>query len=117
MVGIAMADSFSLRQSLEEGSTILHLVGEITADAEEQLIGSYAQLNPTDSQRVILDFADTRYINSSGIAILIQLINRAQDDGRTIEFATLSDHLRKIMDVVGLTEFVHIFRDLNEALS
>lgn len=111
-----MADSFTLRQSLEEGSTILHLVGEITADAEDQLVQAYAQLESEQAQRVILDFADTRYINSSGIAILIQLINRAQEANRTIEFATLSDHLRKIMDVVGLTDFVHIYRDLNEAL-
>ena len=111
-----MAAKHYIRHSLEKGIPVIHLAGEITSEAEEELLACYGSLPEDKLAHVVLDFHETRYINSSGIAILIQLITRAGDRKHKIEFSSLSPHFRKVMDIVGLTDFVRIHNTLADAL-
>ncbi|MCR9144309.1 MAG: STAS domain-containing protein [bacterium] len=111
-----MAEKFNIRHSVEKNVPVVHLAGEITSDAEDALLDCYNSLPEEQLGHVILDFLETRYINSSGIAILIQLITRAADKKHKIEFSSLSPHFRKVMDIVGLTDFVQIHDSLADAL-
>jgi len=111
-----MPASFQIQTALEENIPILHISGEITSESEEELLGAYDKIPAAQKVRVILHFADTRYINSSGIAILIGVINRANEFKGKVEFAGLSPHFRKVMDIVGLTDFVKVYDSLQDAL-
>lgn len=111
-----MPASFQIRTEVEENIPVLHISGEITSESEEVLLGEYDKLEPAQKARVILHFGDTRYINSSGIAILIGIINRANEHKGRVEFAGLSPHFRKVMDIVGLTDFVKVYDSLQDAL-
>ena len=112
-----MSDLFESDLSYRGNVPVVHLRGAITSDAEEALFGRYEEIPQEKRSRVVLDFGETRYINSSGIAILIQLITRASDARNRIEFVSLSPHFRKVMDIVGLTDFVQIHENLADALS
>ncbi len=94
----------------------MQLKGEITSEAEEALLECYDSIPRDKLGHVVFDFSETQYINSSGIAVLIQLIQRASDSRYKIEFASLSPHFRKVMDIVGLTDFVKIHNSLEDAL-
>ncbi len=108
--------AFQVALAYEEVIPVLHISGEITSESEEELLAAYDGI-PTDKrQRVILHFGNTRYINSSGIAILIGVINRATESQGKVDFAGLSPHFRKVMDIVGLTDFVRVFDSLADAL-
>jgi anti-anti-sigma factor len=111
-----MADKFSIKYSVERGTPVIHLAGEITSDAEDALLQCYNAIPADALGHVVLDFHETKYINSSGIAILIQLITRASDNKNRVEFSSLNPHFRKVMDIVGLTDFVQIHNTLADAL-
>lgn len=64
----------------------------------------------TSSKRlVILDFTDTNYINSTGIAALFQAYTDITNDGGKLMFANLSQHIGKVMEIVGLTEIIETY--------
>jgi len=111
-----MAALFQIQFSREKDLPVIHISGEITSEAEEELTQAYNNIPIQERTRVILDFQNTRYINSSGIAILIGMITRASDHKQKIEFSSLNPHFRKVMDIVGLTEFVQIHDSLIDAL-
>ena len=111
-----MPSEFSITTAIEEQIPILHIAGEITSESEEELLGAYDRIPGERKNRVILHFSETRYINSSGIAILIGVINRANEVKGRVEFAGLSTHFRKVMDIVGLTDFVKVYDSLQDAL-
>ncbi len=111
-----MPTAFQITTAIEEDVPILHISGEITSESEEELLSAYDRIPSEKQGRVILHFAQTRYINSSGIAILIGVINRASERKGRIEFAGLSPHFRKVMDIVGLTDFVKVYDSLQDAL-
>lgn len=107
---------FQIELAYEDVVPVLHISGEITSESEEEMLAAYDGIPSDRRARVILHFSQTRYINSSGIAILIGVINRATESQGKVDFAGLSPHFRKVMDIVGLTDFVRVFDSLPEAL-
>ncbi|TGN21159.1 anti-sigma factor antagonist [Leptospira idonii] len=112
-------EEFKIRLGFEnEGILpVIHIAGEITSEAEEEIVQSYESIPSEKRSRVILNFTETSYINSAGIATLISLITKSSENQGKIEFAGLNSHFRKVMDIVGLTDFVLIHDSLQTALS
>ena len=111
-----MSVSCEVVTSLDYSHPVLHIRGEFTQDMEKELEQQYDGIPAERRARVVLDFTDTQYINSSGIAILIALITRATDETATLEFAGLSPHFRKVMEIVGLDDFVAMHDNLDDAV-
>lgn len=114
-----MADDFKIKVDLESGggTPILHISGEITSEADDEIMNSYNSIPEASRTRILLNFSETSYINSAGIATLISLITKASENSGKIEFAGLNSHFRKVMDIVGLTDFVVIHDSLEKALA
>ncbi|EMM71837.1 STAS domain protein [Leptospira weilii str. 2006001855] len=111
-----MPDDFKVFVDLAVSIPIIHIEGEITSEADGEILGKYESIPQEKRDRVILNFHGTSYINSAGIATLISLITKASEANKKIEFAGLNEHFRKVMDIVGLTDFVLIHNSLQEAL-
>ncbi|MCB1170710.1 MAG: STAS domain-containing protein [Leptospiraceae bacterium] len=111
-----MSGTCEVIPSYDYACPVLHIKGEFTQDMEKDLEQHYLTIPEARRNRVVLDFTDTRYINSSGIAILIALITRATDESSSLEFAGLSAHFRKVMEIVGLDDFVKMHEKLEDAV-
>jgi len=96
---------------------IVNIAGEITSEAEESIHQVFESIQKEKRKRVLLNFSETSYINSAGIATLISLITKASEEQGKIEFVGLNSHFRKVMDIVGLTDFVLIHDSLQNALA
>lgn len=64
---------------------------------------------------LILDFADVNYIDSSGIAALIEYIRDAHEFGGRLAMVGLSDHLKHVFEIVRLSHYLPNFQDYVEA--
>lgn len=111
-----MQQKFEISTHFKNRKTVFHCNGDVTGESDGVLNQAYEELPADKKEIIILDFTETDYINSAGIAVLISIINRAREDGAEIRFCSLSDHFMKVMDIVGLTEFIKIFPGLDEAL-
>ncbi len=112
-----MPPSCEVTPSYDYSCPVLHIKGEFTQDMEKDLEQHYLAIPAGKRGKVVLDFSETQYINSSGIAILIALITRATDEAASLEFAGLSAHFKKVMEIVGLDDFVTMHETLAEAVS
>jgi anti-anti-sigma factor len=63
-----------------------------------------------------LKFEEKAYINSGGIAVLIQLLAETKRNNQKIGITGLSDHFKKIFNMVGITKFAKIYNTVEEAL-
>ena len=57
---------------------------------------------------VILDFSRTSYINSTGIALIVQLLANARARGIALTARGLSEHYRTIFEITRLADFMRI---------
>ncbi len=90
------------------GEARLEMRGDVDIAADEALAAAYAQAAGTGATRVILDFGDVDYINSTGIALIVRLLAEARRDHRDVIALGLSDHYREIFRITRLSDYLTI---------
>ena len=97
--------------------TVLAFSGDIASTSKEAVLDAYHHLNGAASP-VLLDFTGVDYINSSGIAIIIQMLMEASKAGsKAIGIFGLSPHFQKVFTMVGINKYAALHDDEAAALS
>jgi len=96
--------------------TLFDIKGDITAFSEPFFNEAYKNANDQGANKILLKFHENAYINSAGIAVIIQLLVHSRTNDQQIMITGLSDHFKKIFNMVGITEFTKIFETEGEAL-
>jgi anti-anti-sigma factor len=112
-----MADPFHARVLSDGATQVIELQGQVDAAAEPALFEAWDVSTGDGAQRVVLDFASVDYINSTGLAVIVQLLARARAQGCAVHAVGLSDHYREIFEITRLSDFVTLHADRAAALA
>jgi anti-anti-sigma factor len=96
--------------------TLLDIMGDITSFSEPFLNDAYKSANEQKTGKILLKFEKSAYINSGGIAVLIQILAQTKRNNQNIGITGLSDHFEKIFHMVGITKFAKIHDTVENAL-
>jgi anti-anti-sigma factor len=102
-----MTDRFETSVRHSDGVGIIDLTGELDGGAADLLATAYAEA-ADGTDRVLLNFGPITYMNSTGIALVVELLARARAEHRAIHACGLSEHYRHIFDITRLSELVTI---------
>ena len=93
----------------QEGTTVvITMHGEINGLADPALDNAYSEAETFSPEKVVLDFADVDYINSTGIALIVGVLARARAARRSVGATGLSEHYREIFTITRLSDFMDI---------
>jgi anti-anti-sigma factor len=101
---------------VEDGAGIIDISGEITSFSEKTLQSAYDKLAGDEVKNICLNFCDVSYINSAGMAIIISILTKTRQQGRNLRGFGLSDHFKKIFNMVGITKYMQHFDTEQDAL-
>jgi len=90
------------------GEARLSMRGDVDIAADEALGAAYVAAAQTGASRVVLDFANVDYINSTGIALIVRLLAEARRDHREVIAEGLSEHYRDIFRITRLSDYLTI---------
>jgi len=90
------------------GESRLAMRGDVDIAADEALAAAYAESAAAGSTRVVLDFEQVGYINSTGIALIVRLLAEARRDRREVIAVGLTDHYREIFRITRLSDYLTI---------
>ena len=96
--------------------TLFDIKGDVTASSEPILDEAYKNATHQGTNKILLKFDENAYINSGGIAVLIQILAETKKNNQQIGITGLSDHFKKIFNMVGITKFAKIYNTVDEAL-
>ena len=96
--------------------TILDIRGDITAFSEPFLNDAYQTANSQGADKILLIMEEEAYINSGGIAVLIQLLAQTQQKKQRIGITGISEHFKKIFNMVGIAKFAQIHKSVENAI-
>ena len=96
--------------------TVLRFEGDIASTSKDAVLGAYQGL-PKETKIVLLDFTKVDYLNSSGIALVIQLMIEASNAQQKVYAFGLSAHFTKVFTMVGITKYAGLFPGQAEALA
>jgi anti-anti-sigma factor len=97
--------------------TVLRFEGDIASTSKPAVLGTYQALPKSEVKLLLLDFTKVDYINSSGIAVIIQLLIEAASAGQKVSAFGLSPHFNKVFTMVGITKYAGLFPTQVEALA
>ena len=97
--------------------TVLRFEGDIASTSKDAVLGTYQALPKESVRLVLLDFSKVDYINSSGIALVIQMMIEASNSAQMIYAFGLSAHFTKVFTMVGITKYARLFPNQAEAMA
>ncbi len=89
---------------------VMRFEGDIMSASEEAVLGGYRTLG-AEVNKILLDFSRTPYLNSSGIALVIQLLKLSSKASRTVVCFGLSAHFVKVFRMLGLAKYTSLHPD------
>jgi anti-sigma B factor antagonist len=95
----------------------LRFEGDIASTSKDAVLGAYQSLPKATTKLILLDFTKVDYINSSGIALVIQLLIEASNSGQKVYAFGLSPHFTKVFTMVGITKYAELFPSQADALA
>jgi anti-sigma B factor antagonist len=101
-----------------EGWVIFDLSGDIDlANSPKMRKVLLTEIKEKHSRKVFLNLTNVRYIDSSGIASLVEGLKAARDNGARLILYGLSPAVREVMELSRLQKIFEIYLSEEQALS
>ena len=109
------APTFTLSErDLESGQREIQVAGELDLAVAEQLREA---IERSASAQTLVDLSECRFIDSTGIAVLVRAHRSASGEGRLLAVHSPSDQVLRVFQVTGLAGNGLVFETREEALS
>ncbi len=104
-----MSKDIQISTSQKGDIAVISIKGDVTAMTGEELDNVYQNVSVANSSKILLQFDKDCYINSGGLAFLIDIASEGRKKEQKIRAYGLSDHFQKIFHMIGLTRCIPIF--------
>ena len=96
---------------------VLPLKGEIDLHVSPVVTASLTAMIEKKPERMVIDLSDVTYIDSAGLAALIQAMQKVEGYGGKFLLAGLQETVRSIFEISRLDQVFQIFPDTETALA
>lgn len=91
----------------DENTLVLTVVGELDLATAPILESALEEVVARD---VTLELSQLRFLDSTGIRVLVNTHNRLEDGGRRLRLRRCTDSCRRTLDIAGLGDVFHFGR-------
>jgi anti-sigma B factor antagonist len=97
---------------------VIHLYGRLDMNTSPDLRRTAFKLyNKSKCRNLTIDFANVSYIDTSGLATLIEILLTSKEQRARLTLSGLNEKVRYLLDVNGLAEFFRIEASARQKLS
>ena len=97
----------------KNGVLIAEVEGEINITTSPELKKKFDKI---EDSRIIFNLSQVRYIDSSGLATLVEILKKAKGRGGSIHLTHLSEKVRGLFEITKLDKLFGIYQDEQTAL-
>jgi len=90
--------------------------GDVTYQTKPVLEEAYRRQESHPSSKILFNFESEAYFNSEGLKVLIDLMLKAKALNQHVALSGLSDHFKKIFNMVGITKLAKLYDSFESAL-
>jgi anti-sigma B factor antagonist len=96
---------------------VLSLEGEIDLHVSPNLTAALNRMIDKKPKQLVVDLSRVTYIDSAGLAALIEGMQKIEAYGGKLALAGLQETVRSIFEIARLDQVFRIFTDVNAALA
>lgn len=99
-----------------EGLAVIYTDGYINNQGGEEIAQVAYGLIESGNKTLLLNLAKTKIVNSIGISILIEIIEKMMEIEGKLAFCSLTPTIEKTFNIMGLAQYAGIYPDEAAAL-
>ncbi|MBX6363690.1 MAG: STAS domain-containing protein [Gemmatimonadetes bacterium] len=97
--------------------TVINVEGQLIVGNRQELKQKVLEELENGARKFLIDFANTGYIDSSGLGVLVSLSKKIREQDGELRLANLNDDLRTLFELTKLDTLFHISDGRDEALA
>jgi anti-sigma B factor antagonist len=101
----------------EQKSNVLPLDGEIDLHVSPEVAASLRTMIENKPKQVVIDLTKVTYLDSSGLAVLIEGMQNVQKYGGRFGLAGVQEDVKHVFDIARLDQVFQIYPDVDTALA
>jgi anti-sigma B factor antagonist len=106
-----------LESEIRDGVNILRLKGRFVTGSEAELASAKTSLQEAGVARAIVDLRGVPYIDSTGLAFVVELHKTLQKRGGQLVLANVNPRVREVLAMTRISEVVPAFDDEDAAVA
>jgi anti-sigma B factor antagonist len=100
-----------------ERPNVLPLEGEIDLHVSPRIAASLGAMIDEKPKQLVVDLSKVSYIDSSGLAVLIEAMQTVEGYGGIFALTGLQENVRPIFEIARLDQVFRIYPDVDSALA
>ena len=109
--------AFTFKKTSHGNITIFHLQGDIIDKAEASaFVDEVNNISATGKNRFILELSEVKYMNSSGLNVLVNILTKARNAGGDVVVCNLSKKVSELLVITKLDSIFHILPSVEEGI-
>lgn len=106
-----------ISERTEQNTPVVALTGDIDLESSPKLRDFLKPKSTQKTPKLVLDFSGVNYIDSSGLATLIEYFQAAQGYGGKMALASLSPRVKNVFEIVRLEQIFSLHPDVPAAVA
>lgn len=104
------------REEMRDDKLLVFLEGEININNSPELRKAFEAIVKRNEKKVVVDLSSVSYIDSSGLATLIEVFQRLKKIGGSLALCCMEAKIRNIFEITKLHKVFAIFDSQEAAL-
>ncbi len=98
----------------QDGVAVFQVNGEINISTSPELRKLFEK---EQKKKIVIDFEKVTYIDSSGLATLVEVLKKTKTQGGSLGLASMSDKVKSLFEITKLDKLFSIFQNQNDAVN
>ncbi len=96
---------------------IVRFIGDLDATNVETVLEKICTMLTDGFINIVADFNKLRYVNSTGLGILLHFSKSAKEKGGSFKITNVNENVYEIIEIIGATSLLEIYDDVDEAIA
>jgi anti-sigma B factor antagonist len=107
----------AIKTESKKGLTVCHVEGEIDINTAPDIKKSFEKILTKKDPKVIINFSKVTYVDSSGLATLVEILKNMRAYGGRLRLTNLSPKIKSLFEITKLEKLFEIMAEEEEAIS
>ncbi|MFQ5648531.1 MAG: STAS domain-containing protein [bacterium] len=104
-----------LKVRKEDNCSIVQIEGEVDLYSSPELRKKLMELTGAEEKAIVVDLRKVRYMDSSGVATLVETLQQVGKYGGKLKLANLRDAVKDVFELSRLDKVFDIFETVQQA--
>ncbi len=106
-----------INKTKQQDVVIWRINGDIDINSSPEIKKAFDELTKSEEKKMVIDLKDVSYIDSSGLATLVEVLKKTKSYGGGLKLSNLAEKVKGLFEITKLEKIFEIHNTAEEAIA